>query len=64
MANALSRKGYEDDVGDVHNISMVMPSWIIKTLDCYKKDGRAIKLLRSLAVHPNFALTIPSRVEY
>nr|XP_027067680.1 uncharacterized protein LOC113693323 [Coffea arabica] len=57
VADALSRRGYEDDEGDmegaVNTISVAKPSWLMEAIDTYKGDEKATELLRALAMQPD-----------
>ena len=57
VADALSRRGYEDDEGDregaVNTISVAKPSWLMEAIDSYKGDEKATELLRALAMQPD-----------
>ena len=52
MADALSRKGYEED-GSIHSLLVMKPVWLSEVLKSYKGDSVVSKLTSALTIKPD-----------
>ena len=52
VADALSRRGYEED-SFTHSISVMKPTWLSKVLESYQGDGTVTKLTEGLTTSPD-----------